>query len=126
MEFTLKSGAKLVVSLSSFQDAHSLTKALLKSLKGTDVPESPMDMDVKDFFNALISVATSDEVEQHLFKCGERALYNGVKFNRDLFDDKNLGEQAREDFYEISIKIIEVNCRPFFKRTFSMLKPSVK
>ena len=122
MEFTLASGAKLVVSQAPFVDAMALHKALLASVKGLPLSDDPMKMDLAVLKDAVISAAVSPEVEAALFKCGVRAIYNNRAVDHDLFDDEKIGTTAREDFYEIMWKIVEVNCGPFFKKAFSRLK----
>jgi len=119
MQHTLDSGAKLVVTIAPFQDAYALQKALLKSAKGLNISNELLSMDASAVFGAVINAATSDEVEACLFKCFERCTYNDVRINKALFDDEKLGPVAREDFYGISLKIIEANCKPFFKTAFS-------
>jgi hypothetical protein len=121
-EFKMPSGAKLVVSVCPFQDANALLKALLKSAKGLPLPKDLMEADLSVMKDGLIAAATSDDVEAALFKCGERCAYQNVKVTPELFDDKNLGELARKDYYAIWTKVVEVNCTPFFAQTFSMLK----
>ena len=129
MEFTLKSGAALVITPSSFADANQLKKALMKSAKDLNISSSSVKdikkMDVSAILNPVLDMCTSDEVEIALFKCFSRALYANQKVNQALFDDPKLAEQAREDYHEMCLKVIEVNCGPFFKQTFSMLNDVV-
>src|SRR5882724_578984 len=133
-EYVLPSGAKLVVSPAPFADASALLKAILKAVQGLKLGKE-IDIDpanpgaiFKDpsvflaVIDKVLSVATSDEVETTLFKCFERSSYDGAKVTRALFDDPKLSEAAREDYFTMSAKVIEVNCKPFFKQTFSGLK----
>lgn len=120
MDFTLASGSKLTVTMSSFDDADALQTALLNAAKGLKLPDNPMDVDTTDMIRTILEAATSKDVKAALFKCFERALYDGHKVGRPLFDDLEIGERAREDYYEMAIKVIEVNCRPFLKRVFSL------
>lgn len=125
--FTLDSGAKLEVTESSFNDAYSLEKALISSVKetnlsGLQIKKDIFDMDIDVLLKSILVMATSSHVEQCLFKCFERATYNGLRINRGLFDDPKIGLLIREDFHEICLKVAEVNCRPFLKRIFSVLK----
>ena len=122
MDFTLSSGMKLVVTPAPFVDAMALNKALLLSVKGLPISDDMLKMDISVLKDAVISAATSPDVEQALYRCGKRALYNNRVVEPDLFDDPQIGDQAREDFYDIAVKIVEVNCGPFFKKTFSKLK----
>lgn len=137
-EFILKSGASLKITISSYRDAWALTSSILESLKGLELKEKDLNinMDFKNPKNMLkggsnllsqiidkvLTVAVSSKVEEAIFRCGTRALYNeNYKVNKELLDDLEIGLQVREDFFEICYRIIEVNCFPFFKKTFSGL-----
>ena len=76
--------------------------------------------------NKIQAVASCPGVRHHLFKCGERAIYENVRVNKDLFDDIKIGSQARKDFYIICLKIVEVNCYPFLENLVSLLKIKLK
>lgn len=133
-KFTLPSGAELAVSVANFGASSALLKAILKAVKdgskdidfktevAAAIKEGPAAMG--GFFDRLINVAISDEVEACVFTCGEWATYKvqgqpEEKFNRGLFDHPDFGDQAREDFYMASFRIMEVNVKPFFKAAFS-------
>jgi hypothetical protein len=125
--FTLDSGAKLEVTESSFAEAYALEKALISAVKETNltglkITKDIFDMDIDVMARSVLVMATSTEVEQCMFKCFERATYDGLRITRGLFDDPKIGPKIREDFYEICLKVAEVNCRPFLKRVFSVLK----
>ena len=133
MDCILPSGAKLHITVSTFVDSHALVKAIMKSVKGLNLPQNLNDTEMSiagamgnpqlmaTIVDKILSVAVSDEVEVALFKCMERATYEEVKITRSIFDDLKLGEQAREDYFSICSKVIEANCKPFFKKTFSAL-----
>lgn len=125
MDFTLPSGCKLVVSESSYQDSNGLLKALLATAKGVPLAKNLLDTDVTALKDIVLEAATSAEVDQALFKCAERATYENVKVTRDLFDDPKLKEKARGDYFLILWHVIEVNCGPFFGKTFSALKERI-
>ncbi len=134
VEDVLPSGAKLVITTAPFADASALLDAILKELRGmrfggnADIdPANPGGVfkDPSSFMagvDRLLTVATSDEVKTALFKCCERCSYEGMKVTRALFDDPKYGDQAREDYFTLAAKVVEVNCKPFFKQTFSGLK----
>jgi len=122
MDFQTASGAKLSVTQASFVDSMALHKALLASVKGLPLAQDITKMDLTVLKDMVVAAATSPEVEKALFRCAERATYESVRVNEELFDDQKIGNRAREDFYEIAWKVVEVNCGPFFKRTFSRLK----
>lgn len=121
MEFQLSSGAKLVVTPASFEDASALRNGIIRAAKGTPLPEDLQNMEMTDLKDFLISAVTSEEVDKAMFKCAERAVYENVRVSRGLFDDPKFQDRAREDYYEICWKIVEVNLSPFFKKTFSVL-----
>ncbi|MCX5794958.1 MAG: hypothetical protein NTY77_05650 [Elusimicrobia bacterium] len=144
--FTLKSGAVLVVNPAPFADASALFKAVLRSCKGSEIPAELAKVDFADLakdpgsladhsgvigqlVNTVLGVATSDEVEAGLFQCAARAAYTPAEQKADLalkvapalFDDEKFGEAAREDMFAIWARILEVNCLPFLRQTFSRL-----
>ena len=109
-EFILKSGAKLVVTMSPFSVGNSLRKAVARALSGqTDALSE----------GALNSLVANDEVEQIFFLCAQSAIYVGAKVNPALFDLPDLATQARGDYFEIFAKILEVNLNPFFPQASS-------
>lgn len=128
-EFQLASGTKLVVTPAPYEDASDLFKAVMKAVKGLSLSEKDLQTDIErikdspavvaQFLDKILSVAVSDEVEEAIFKCGQRAAYSGIRVTRELFDDEKIGDRAREDHYQIWMKIVEVNCLPFFKQAFS-------
>lgn len=136
MEITLTSGSKLNITVAPFAQAHALLKAILKAVKGMSVSNDVLgaDMSLEGIRNSpalftqivekVLAIAVSPEVEDRLFECFARATWNGERITRELFDDPKLGDQAREDYYTICLKVIEANCKPFFKQTFSGLMAS--
>ena len=102
MDFVLKSGAKLTVSMSEFGIGNRIRKAFRRIGKaGGDL-------------------LTDEEMEELIFAAGEKAIYEGRKVNRALFDDAKLGTQARGDYDEIFKEILEVNLAPFFPNASSV------
>jgi hypothetical protein len=122
MECVLKSGAKLDVTEAPFGQALALQKAIMAAVKGLPLAADISKLDLSVLKDAVIAVATDDTVEKALFACFARATYNNIRVTEDLFNDVKLGTEARKDFYEISWKVIEVNCGPFFINAFSRLK----
>lgn len=134
-DFTLASGAKLKVSLAPFVDAKNLQDKILQALTGNGVGSIDMKIfqDPEKAGSAAIDiamrVAANKEVESAVFECAKRALYsydgnemNRSKVDRSLFDDEAAGMRAREDFYPICLKIMEVNLKPFLQAIISLLK----
>jgi hypothetical protein len=121
-EFTLKSGAKLVVTAAPMQDCDALMSALAKCSKGIPLTDDILRQDIthlKDYFAEAIS---SPDFKSAIWKCAQRSTYENVRVSQDLFDDPKLEQQARGDYFEILFKIIEVNCAPFFAQIFSLFK----
>ena len=134
-EFTLPSGAKLLVGLAPFVDAKRLHDKILRSLVGKGV--GGLDLKALRDINtagsvvmdALMQVASDTDVENAIFECAKRSLYSHdgndgtrIKVDRILFDDPVAGEKARGDFYAICFKIMEVNLKPFLMAITSLLQ----
>lgn len=139
-KFTLPSGAELQVGVAGFLAASQLMSAVLLSLKGMALKPEDLKRDLEDIkanpaalgavMDKLISVATSPEIRKAVFACASTAKYSpvagkgAVAVDEELFDDPEYGTQAREDFYPICWRIIEVNVKPFFAKAFSgFMKP---
>jgi hypothetical protein len=123
-EVVLSSGAKLEITICSFQVCNSLVKALLKQAKNIKI-EGDMELDLKEaikggqynFFKDIVcSLISSDEIESLLFKCFERCLYNKKKVNADLFDNDI---DARGDYFEVAWEVGKFNVSPFTKNLLS-------
>lgn len=122
MDFTLPTGAKLSISEADYRSADALLKSLIRCTKGVPLPKNFLEADVTILKDILVDAIVSDEVDQAIFKCGERAVYENAKVTKDLFDDPKLKDRARQDRFLIFWYLIEVNCGPFFAKTFSMLR----
>ncbi len=121
-DFILTSGAKLHVSTASFDNANSLIKALARCAKGLQLKDDILKTDLAVMKDYLVEAVSSEDVERALFACMKKASYENVSVDKSLFDDPKLGDQARQDYFEICSKIIEVNSGPFFVKIFSQLK----
>lgn len=112
-------GKELLVTPGSWSEAMALQKAIGRALKGTklDLPGDSLTELSPDSFGdilgAVLSVATSDEVEAALFVCAERSTYGAdrIKVDRDFFETV----ENRELYYPIMVEIIKANVGPFFK-----------
>lgn len=124
-DFDLPSGAKQHVTIAPFEDAHALTKALLKSSVGLQLAQDVLSMDLTALKDGLIAAATSDEVEKFVFKCLERSTWNNLKITKALFDDPTYGDDARKDYYLLCANVVRANCAPFFGQALSMLRTSL-
>lgn len=133
--FKLPSGAELHVGTAEFENAGALMRAVLKQLVGLKLNVNDLQKDIEEikenpssimtFIDKAISLATSDEVRSAVFACASTAKYSPkanaalIPVDKQLFDDQEYGIQAREDYYTILYRIVEVNCKPFFVKTFS-------
>lgn len=134
-EFELPSGAKLRLGPAAFGDAKLLHDVVLKAAGGKSLSEIDLETVLRSdvqmggaLMDIVMKVMSDSAVEAALFKCADRGLYSpdGVeasrkKVDRSLFDDTKFGEQAREDYYFIALRTLEVNVGPFFKKVFSAL-----
>lgn len=145
--FTLPSGAQLAVTVAPFADAMALLKEALKTLRGMSLNREDLEKEVSDIMKSpksvslilerVISFATSDGVQAALFRCFERALYipvnsptdnPGLRVNQNLFDNPDYGSDAREDYAQMVVHVLEVNCAPFLAKALSgfLAKPKAQ
>lgn len=110
-EFTLKSGAKVVVTPSSFKDAMALVRAIRKAAFGMS-----KETDLAD------AIIISEEVQDAIFKCAAKATYNGTRITPEIFDDLTAGAEARKDYFEIFNCVAKANVDDFFERASSASK----
>ena len=115
-EFTTKNGAEVKINDAPFQDAFLLKNEIQKSLAEAKL-DIKIDDNVESLLKAFLLIDSNEKVNQALFKCLARCLYNNLKINQDLFEDTKI----REDYYEIVLACLEVNILPFFKSLFSKL-----
>lgn len=136
-EFTMPSGAVLLVCAAPFEDADALKNAIIKSAEGLKITPEILDLDMgklqsdpdalTQLMGTLVNAATSKDIKDAVFRCAAKASYEKRRVDTSLFDDPEIGEKAREDYYSICLRIAEVNVLPFFKKVFSRSrKPSVK
>ena len=126
MEFVTQNGNVAVeIFPATFKDACNLKKAVGKSLTGKGFIDniqtsSLMDIKLDSILQLLVDIDTSDEFEKSVMECLKSCIYDkggkNLKINSQLFDDI---PEAREDYYEIVTKCVEVNLRPFFKSLVS-------
>lgn len=117
-EMTLKSGNTVTLGMASFADGMRLFKVLVSELKLVDIDLTSLadvgalaGKDINSIKNVLLQVLGSEALEQAVFKCAERSLYNGQRITRTSFED----EQARGDFFEVAWEVMRFNLSPFFK-----------
>lgn len=139
-KFTLKSGKELVVTLSDFETADELKNAIFRELRGLKLDKSIMGEEIGELdlaglmkgagnpallsllIDKALQLGSSKDVKAALFACFDKATYAGARLSAELFDDPSLGESLRGDYFEVCVKVTEVNVGPFFAQTFSALK----
>lgn len=124
-------GKRVVINCATFKEVLALKKALLNELSrqplglkvlnsSASFLEKELDFtDCIDFLkNTLIGVDTSIEVETAIFECLKHCTYDNTnRVDAELFDRI---PEARADYYEIIIKCIEENLKPFIKSLASL------
>lgn len=124
MKKILKSGATLEITMSPFVIGHKLFKAVAKEVGKVDIKigsgskslEQLMESNVGDevlntLKNIFVSILASDEVEELLWVCMERAIYNNQKVTKDLFDNGDIAS----DYLEVAKEVMVLNLTPFTK-----------
>ena len=128
MEFITQNRQKNVkITAASFQNTVKLKQAVMKCLLDANVMKDVGDIQnlglsgiIDKVLNVLLTAETSTGFENTVFECLQTCIYDDkYKINKQLFDDI---PEAREDYYEIVSKCVEVNLRPFFKSLVSELK----
>ena len=136
MKMTLKSGAILEVTRSPFVISHKLFKTVLKEMKGVslklglkeiktfgelfnlEVTDDALNT-IKDSFVTLLS---SQEIEDALWECFPRILYNNKKIeSKNFFDD----EKTCADYLEVCKEVATENLRPF-RQSLESLFPNFR
>lgn len=112
-------GKQLKVTVSSFSETMELMKVLSDSMKEGGITFSLSgfkfegDIEIGDIgpvVEAALSVATSSEVREALFKCAKRALIGDNKVDKDFFENPD----NRQYYFPVMIEIARVNLAPFF------------
>lgn len=119
-EFTAKSGAKVVINLAPWGDAKRLKAAILKEV-ATSGLKLDMEADASALVIALLSVDSSEAVDNALWPCLVRCTRDASKIVPNTFD----GEDARQDYYEIVSQCVMVNLRPLVEGLLNVLPPSL-
>lgn len=116
-EIKLPSGAKLRLSPAPFTAAKDLYQAVLSEMKGLEV-NAKDEMDVNFFKNIVCSGFSSKEIEDKLWVCLERCLYDGSKITEETFEPI----KAREDYFTVQFEVAKVNLMPFMKSLYAKYK----
>ena len=135
MKMTLKSGATLEITRSPFVIGHKLFKTVLKEMKGVSLKlglkdgqtlGGLFDLQLTDEVlntakDGIFTLLSSQEIEDVLWECFDRVLYNNKKITKNLFDD----EKICEDYLEVCKNVLGENLRPF-KTSLEFLFPNFR
>ena len=113
-EVELPSGAKLKIGLAPFAEGRDLYQAMLSEMKGLSFDgEKEIDHNfLKDLFCIGMS---SKNIEEKIWKCMSRCLYNGEKVTTDVFEPV----EARNDYFMVMFEVAKENLMPFTKSLYA-------
>ena len=96
-DFTAPSGAKVSVTISSYEICFDLLRAVRKVTleKGKTIEN--------------VDVLIDPDVDRLIYKCMERATYDDQRITRETFEL----EARRGDFLPIASEIMSINLNPF-------------
>jgi hypothetical protein len=132
--YTAPSGAKVEITISDYSTALDLFKAVLKAAsEGGIASKLPKDFDPKDFgkkdlreiggfFDAIVNVIRSKEVDDLLFKCFERCTYDDGKGEQKITRATFEPVEHRGDFLFVAFEVGRENIRPFLSQLSFALK----
>jgi hypothetical protein len=113
---TLKSGHILEVGAPDFGPAKELAKAVTRELLSVDLSLETLNLQelVANNFNglknAVLKVASSDEVEKAVFACMTQTLLQGKPINGTTFQP----EDMRQDYLPVVWEVMKRALAPFF------------
>ena len=118
-------GKDFQLTPAGFEDAMTLQVAIGKALKGNKIDLSGLSEDlladidfskasglIETLINLVLSVSTSSEISDCLFKCLARSTFgpDKLRVDKSFFEDV----ENRKFYYPIMIEVIKVNVGPFF------------
>ena len=113
----LPSGIELKVTLAPFTEARALYQAMLSELKDIDL-DPKAEIDVNLYKNLFCAALESKKIEDALWACMKRCLYNGSKVTEAVFEP----EEARGDYLDVCMEVARLNVLPFGKSLFTRYK----
>jgi len=105
---TLPSGAELKITLSPFEPGRELYQACLEEAQKIEL-DMEASIDGNFWKNIFCSLLVSKKVEKCIWKCLEKATYNGNRITPDTFEP----EEARGDYFDVIFEVAKVNINPF-------------
>lgn len=113
-EVSLPSGAKLNITLAPFKDSRALYQAILEEAKVLKL-DPTAEIDVNLYKDLVCLGLSSKKIEACLWKCMERATYDGLKMTEDTFEP----ETARDDYMTVCFEVAKENIQPFTKSLYA-------
>ena len=128
-KYTTQTGKEVIINFPGFKDACDLKRQVeLELLKinlnlGDIFSGKAINSDtINTFKNALLILDSSKELEDLIFRCLTRSLYNGLKITQDTFNDID----AIAEFNTIKMQTVVQSVSPFFKNQSSVLSELIK
>ena len=110
----LPSGVELQIQPAPFADAKELYQAFLEELKGLQV-DGAQNIDHNFIKNIFCIGLSSKKIEDKIWKCMSRCLYDKAKITPDTFEP----EAARADYFDVLIEVAKINIMPFTKNLYA-------
>jgi hypothetical protein len=114
--FKTDEDVEVIINPASIIDANNLKNTILKLFKQNNFDITNISS-VKSMIEAIMILDSSEEFQKSIFACLSRSVYKMQRIDLELFND----ETARQYYYEILIKCLEVNISPFFKKALIRL-----
>lgn len=114
-KYILKSGKKVEFNLANIEKGLNLYRAFVLECKNANINLSlSQDETISDIFSknnhVFFAIIGSEHIMECVKDCCDKVLYDGQRFNMDLFED----EEARRDFFPLMTLVGVENIRPFF------------
>ena len=110
----LPSGVELSITPAPFADAKELYQAFLDELKYLQMDGS-QSIDHNFIKNLFCIGFSSKKIEEKIWKCLSRCLYDKLKITPDTFEP----ETARADYFDVLFEVAKVNIMPFTKNLYA-------
>jgi|GEM_PF-1105137 len=130
-DIPLSSGAVLGFQIARFKEGMRLWNVVFKELIGVPFGQTGGSFDLQSFFqlepsqikDAVLKVATSEEVQAEIWKCMQSCTYKGVNDSAGLRITEATfeSETNRADFLPVAWEVATNNLIPFFKNLGSLL-----
>lgn len=116
MEFTTKTGKKVLIGLAPWPDAKKLKAAIEREVANAGI-KIGADTDPGAFLSAALLVDSSEAVDSALVACLARCTYDGNRITEQTFESAD----ARKDYYEIAHACMKENIGPLVEGLLSAL-----